>query len=194
MVKCVKCNHVWRHPGVTVDSEDTVPRSDNQWSGNLPALPEDVRPRRRNMVWVWPGFGLLLLLLAAIAFREPIMAQFPDTAKVYEITGLIQPPVSRSFRIESLQHSFESVGGGGRIVILEVTGLLVNLTRETATTPDIVVVLRDQSGGLLSTLSFPAPKNSLGPGKSVRFSIRISPPGTASKVEAALRTARRGSP
>jgi len=112
-LRCAHCGHVWptEHPAAeSPEAPSEVPAlSRNPPESAAPAVAEtrfveplhrnsveafDLGPRPKASAFVWVGWAASLLVLAllvwgALAYRDDVMAAWPESARLYHALGLL---------------------------------------------------------------------------------------------------------
>jgi predicted Zn finger-like uncharacterized protein len=168
-VKCGKCEHVWfeeppspnRAEPISVtplepDEQSSIP------TPNLPALTRADQKRTAGAAWVLVMF--LLVVVGALAWfgRESIARAWPMAETIYASVGI---------------HAFPLPGDGFSIDLgikrvgetLQISGEVVNTTKESRAFPPIYAVLEGAQGEILQHWQFPVDAEVLGPGDKVPF-------------------------
>jgi predicted Zn finger-like uncharacterized protein len=165
-VRCKSCGHDWRataedeplelSPATDKSPEAVVesaaePVSDSLAETPAPALSKAFRAReerRRRMrqaatqgaAWVGLAVVVLGLIIAAIAFRLPVVQAWPQTASFYKNIGF--PVNLTGVEVEALRGK-TLIHAPDKVVI---GGALRNIRDNEVVPPDLVIVLRDTRG------------------------------------------------
>lgn len=149
--------------------------------GGVPA----VRSRRNP----WPGRIAWLLLIAVlgavvggpIAFREQIVEAWPPSERLYQMVGLVPPPIEERLGVRNVKHAY---GSGEESNVLTVQGEIVNISDSPSDVPDLRILFLNNGGEVLKRVSVAAPEKRMLPGESVTFRTRIpSPPAEAKHID-----------
>ena len=212
MVRCAKCGHSWHQQGEpptepeatavavpeqpqTVEAAAAAPFTVNTNTARVPLSYPAETPRaplgpRLAVFAGWAGLiaVVLLILVAAVRYRQDIAVIWPQSAGVYSSLGL---PVNSS-GIDFRQVDYRRESEDGQIV-LAVTGMIVNAgARELPVPQTVRVTLSDASKRELYHWNFKPTATVLKPGQSVPFTTRLSsPPAAARHLE--VRFAKDGS-
>lgn len=127
-----------------------------------------------------PAFALLALTLLAygVFARESVVRAAPDMAAVYRLVGL--EVNLRGLALERVVSTrFEADGTR----VLEVEGVVSNVTDTPRDVPELALSLRDDTHTALYSWTVEAPRATLGPGESAPFRARlVAPPAEARQV------------
>ena len=212
-VRCAKCGHSWHQAGETPPepepeavpaplpasqpAEIPAPAADPFSGGSrrLPLSSTADEPRaplgpRLAVAAGWAGLiaAVLLIVVAAVRYRQDIALIWPQSAGVYSSLGLHVNATGIDFR--DVDYRRENEDGQ---VVLAVSGNIVNAGKRELPVPQTVrVTLRDASKRELYHWNFKPSVTVLKPGQSVPFTTRLSsPPAAARNLE--VRFAKDGS-
>ena len=212
-VRCAKCGHSWHQAGETPPepepeavpaplpasqpAEIPAPAAD-PFSGGSSRLPlsstaDEPRPPLGPRLAVAAGWAgliavVLLIVVAAVRYRQDIALIWPQSAGVYSSLGLHVNATGIDFR--DVDYRRENEDGQ---VVLAVSGNIVNAGKRELPVPQTVrVTLSDASKRELYHWNFKPSVTVLKPGQSVPFTTRLSsPPAAARNLE--VRFAKDGS-
>jgi hypothetical protein len=124
------------------------------------------------------GLGLVLLV-AAVMFREPIVRTVPETARLY---GLIGMSVNlRGLEFSNIGTSTDFENG---VPVLMVSGTISNVSSNPVTLPVVRLALRTTRGQEVYAWSYEPSVKRLAAGEEVDFTTRVaSPPDGASDIQ-----------
>jgi predicted Zn finger-like uncharacterized protein len=211
-VRCAKCGNSWHQAGETAEAEAApqstsvpdvasgMPVADTLPAGSLPtrsfapvATAPEPRPPLGPKIAVaagWAGlFAVVLLIVgAAVRYRQDIASIWPQSAGVYSSLGLRVNASGIDFR--QVDYRRETEDGQ---VVLAVSGVIVNTGSRQLPVPQTVrVTLSDASNHEIYRWTFKPNATVLAPGQSVPFVTRLaSPPAAARHLE--VRFAKDGS-
>jgi predicted Zn finger-like uncharacterized protein len=208
-VRCAKCGHSWHEAGETAEGEPApqpaaapdvaadAPESDPSPSPTRSFAPMSVAAEPRAplgpkiaAVAGWAGlFAVVLLIVgAAVRYRQDIVSIWPQSAGVYSSLGLHVNASGIDFR----QVDYRRENEDGQVV-LAVSGVIVNTGSRQLPVPQTVrVTLSDASSHEIYHWSFKPNTTVLAGGQSVPFVTRLaSPPAAARHLE--VRFAKDGS-
>jgi predicted Zn finger-like uncharacterized protein len=208
-VRCAKCGNSWHQAGETAEDETAPqPAAAPDVAAEAPASDPGVSPTRNfapvsvaaepraplgpriAAVAGWAGlFAVVLLIVgAAVRYRQDIASIWPQSAGVYSSLGLHVNASGIDFR----QVDYRRENEDGQVV-LAVTGVIVNTGSRQLPVPQTVrVTLSDASNHEIYHWSFKPNSTVLAAGQSVPFVTRLaSPPAAARHLE--VRFAKDGS-
>jgi predicted Zn finger-like uncharacterized protein len=210
MVRCAKCGHSWHQQGEPPTAPDAVapaaisaaapaaietPAADPvtvdtaRMPLSYPAEGVPLGPRLA-VVAGWAGLiaVVLLIVVAAVRYRQDIALIWPQSAGVYSALGLPVNATGIDFR--DVDYRRENEDGQ---VVLAVSGNIVNVGKRELPVPQTVrVTLSDASKRELYHWNFKPSVTVLKPGQSAPFTTRLSsPPAAARNLE--VRFAKDGS-
>ena len=183
-VRCARCRHTWfeKAPAPSLDPPDFAeppdlakpiaqPRPIPRGS-NLPAVRQ--QPSAAN----WIGWAVLVVVVGAIVAggvfaREQIVAAWPPAAKFYQLVRLPVEQAAPVFDFRNVRSSQEVENG---VLVLSVTGEVVNLSEVALRVPKLRVVLHDEAERELVRWLVSLPRARLEPGESVAFTTRREKP------------------
>lgn len=216
MVRCAKCGHSWHQQGepplqseavadpvIAAEQAEPIeaqnPAADpftvNTNTARVPLSYPAESPRaplgpRLAVVAGWAGLiaVVLLILVAAVRYRQDIAVIWPQSAGVYSALGLHVNATGIDF--QNVDYRRENEDGQ---VVLAVSGNIVNVAKRELPVPQTVrVTLSDASKRELYHWNFKPNATVLKPGQSVPFTTRLSsPPAAARNLE--VRFAKDGS-
>jgi predicted Zn finger-like uncharacterized protein len=206
-VRCAKCGNSWHQAGEMGEAEpapqavfdpvadappaDTAPVSPAR-AFSPRSIPEPRPPLGPKIAVVagWAGlFAVVLLIVgAAVRYRQDIASIWPQSAGVYSSLGLHVNASGIDFR----QVDYRRENEDGQVV-LAVSGVIVNTASRQLPVPQTVrVTLSDVSDHEIYHWTFKPNSTVLAPGQSVPFVTRLaSPPAAARHLE--VRFAKDGS-
>ncbi|MGJ3263160.1 MAG: zinc-ribbon domain-containing protein [Salinarimonas sp.] len=118
------------------------------------------------------------LLAAGVLARESVVRAVPEAAGLYRIVGL-EVNLRGVAIVEVLSRRFEEAGQR----VLEVEGMLTNVSGERRPVPDLAFSLRDETETSLYSWTMEPPRGDLQPGESAPFRARlVAPPAEARQV------------
>jgi len=210
-VRCAKCGHSWHQAGEPPPEPEAAPvpvpapqpaeipaPAADPFSGNSSRLPLSHtadEPRaplgpRLAVAAGWAGLiaVVLLIVVAAVRYRQDIALIWPQSAGVYSSLGLHVNATGIDFR--DVDYRRENEDGQ---VVLAVSGNIVNAGKRELPVPQTVrVTLSDASKRELYHWTFKPTVTVLRPGQSAPFTTRLSsPPAAARNLE--VRFAKDGS-
>jgi hypothetical protein len=127
----------------------------------------------------WGALALLLIMLAALVALAPktVVSVLPGAARLYALMG--KPANTGGLAIQNVNSAWSDADGQR---VLQVTGEIVNLTRNEVGVPTVVVALQDKTGKELS--QFTTKVLPLGAGAKSPFMVQIpSPPENVSSLK-----------
>lgn len=215
MVRCAKCGHSWHQQGepppqpeiaadpvIAAEQPQPVetqaeadPFTVNTNTARVPLSYPAETPRaplgpRLAVVAGWAGLiaVVLLIVVAAVRYRQDIAVIWPQSAGVYSSLGLHVNATGIDFR--DVDYRRENEDGQ---VVLAVSGNIVNVAKRELPVPQTVrVTLSDASKRELYHWTFKPNATVLKPCQSVPFTTRLSsPPAAARNLE--VRFAKDGS-
>lgn len=137
-----------------------------------PAVEQRTAPaerRRRVPIALWFAMALLALLIALLAFRNPIAEAVPTAAEAYAAIGIPAAPALPEIGGVELVRVY-----GGGAVSVTIEGEIVNETGRQAAVPSIEFALRDAAGATVESWSIASPRRVLDPGARTRFATEIA--------------------
>jgi len=208
-VRCAKCGNSWHQAGETAEGEpapppaaaapaaaapvaDAVPSSPTRRSAPAPVAAEPRAPIGPKIAVVagWLGlFAVVLLIVgAAVRYRQDIASIWPQSAGVYSSLGLHVNASGIDFRKVDYRRETEDSQ-----IVLAVTGMIVNTgTRQLPIPQTVRVTLSDASNHEIYHWTFKPNATVLAAGQSIPFMTRLaSPPAAARHLE--VRFAKDGS-
>ena len=202
-VRCAKCGHSWHQAGEPPPEPEAAPDpvpapqpaempapAADPFSGNSSRLPLSYtadEPRaplgpRLAVAAGWAGLiaVVLLIVVAAVRYRQDIALIWPQSAGVYSSLGLHVNATGIDFR--DVDYRRENEDGQ---VVLAVSGNIVNGGKRELPVPQTVrVTLSDASKRELYHWTFKPTVTVLKPGQSAPFTTRLSsPPAAARNLE-----------
>ncbi|HMB76846.1 MAG TPA: DUF3426 domain-containing protein, partial [Kiloniellaceae bacterium] len=207
LVRCGHCGHKWRQarddfarqsvPRRTGAGFKGGPRSATSTEAPLRGPAADHAARPSGPAWAdrpprdritespanWAGWLLLLAFLAAVgsvAFfgRDMLVAKIPPISRLYALAGLsVNLPKDR-LSLENVT-SVRRLISGDRVLIIE--GEVLNTSDGVVPLPPLKARLEDEDGNELSSWTFYAEDEELGPGESARFETSTRNPPKAGK-------------
>jgi len=215
MVRCAKCGHSWHQQGEPPPQPEAAPDSNdgaaeqpaeaqapaadpftvNTNTARVPLTYPAEPPRaplgpRLAVAAGWAGLiaVVLLIVAAAVRYRQDIAVIWPQSAGVYSSLGLHVNATGIDFR--DVDYKRENEDGQ---VVLAVSGNIVNVAKRELPVPQTVrVTLSDASKRELYHWNFKPTVTVLKPGQSAPFTTRLSsPPAAARNLE--VRFAKDGS-
>jgi predicted Zn finger-like uncharacterized protein len=142
----------------------------------------------RGIVLGWVLLVAIILGIGwvALAYRQEVMASWPQSASLYSALGMKSKTSGLAFG----DYSFHLESEQGQPV-LSVTGMLRNTSAEELPVPPIRASLQDEAGREIYHWNFSTDVLTLKPGQSTRFVTRLSNPPPAAR-ELGLRFAKAG--
>ncbi len=128
------------------------------------------------------GWLLLLMVVVGIvaggwAFREQVVAQVPQAAKIYRLAGVEVPALGAGLELRDVTRTRRLVDGRSLLVI---EGRVVNPTDRAKQLPALEVALYDAAGDEVARWRVQAQADRLNAGDSTTFKTRReNPPETA---------------
>ena len=179
-VRCAKCSHAWREKApadmpkrVDILPPDSEPRP-IPFGSNLPALV--ARRRRANRLgWLAVLAAIIIIVVAALLARGPIVDVWPPAEKLYTAVGLGADEINTS-DLEFRNVVREQIVEGG-VPILIIRGQIFNSADHDRTIPAIRIGLMDAADVELRYWTFAAEQSDLGAESVTKFETRlVSPP------------------
>lgn len=142
---------------------------------------DDEEPPRRR----WPLFALIgLVVIAAIAVAFWFLAPVELKSRL----GLAQASGQSPLKIQVKQQSRQQLASGNQM--LELSGLVINLTDEVQTVPPLQAQLRSLEQQVVYRWTIPPPAPSLAPGESASFnSAELNIPAAAACLDVSVGSA-----
>ena len=140
---------------------------------NLPVI---VNPRRRHdrVGWLALALAVAIVIVGALAAREPIVSAWPESARLYRAIGFESAPATTpGLEIRNVASS-QLVESG--VPILVVTGEIQNVSANEVRVPAIRVGLVDANQQELHHWTFAIEDDHLAPGSATKFSTRLTGP------------------
>lgn len=165
----------WTEIGATTESP---PRSETEIVPTAPIAMRPARPARRSTPpWVWAGWAVLVLVVAAIAgglflAREPLVAAWPPIERLYAVLDGGMTATARPEPVSLSIESSELVAEGGQRR-MNVVLRLTNLTDVTQALPVAVIHLIDEAGREVRTERISLPGEPLTPKESRQLRLRL---------------------
>lgn len=196
-VRCAKCGHGWHQapPSAAVSDAATVSAAPAEISA---AMRSGAAESRAPLAFVaeapWgraAAWALLFVLAGAIGwsaihYRKNIAQAWPQSASIYEKSGLDVGAQGIAF----LDVGYKRLSENGQPV-LTVNGRLVNVSRQELPVPAIRLAITDKAKKELYHWKYAPEISTLRPGQSSPFTTRlVSPPVGARHLE--LRFSRNG--
>jgi predicted Zn finger-like uncharacterized protein len=179
-VRCAKCQQTWlaRPPPDAPPPLGLVP------SMPPPAPPPDLGPprypvpavrRRGPRPWVvagWTGLAAAVILIVAglTMGRDSVMAQWPRSARLYQLVGLAAEPLGTGLQVRQVTSARAEEDGAPALV---VEGEIANVSEIPREVPPLKVVLHDRERREVQSWSFPPEQSQLPPGATLAFKTRI---------------------
>lgn len=121
----------------------------------------------------------ILLLFAAVFFRESIVRTLPETAKLYGMVGMQVNLRGLEFTNVATSSDFEN-----GVPVLMVSGTILNVSSEPVALPVVRLALRTGRGQEVYAWSYEPSVKRLAAGEEVDFTTRVaSPPDGASDIQ-----------
>jgi len=125
----------------------------------------------RAVGWTAWIAAVTISLFAVFAYRDNIVAMFPNTASAYQAVGIDADPYV--LKIEGVSHRLAMSTQGPT---LEIIGQLKNESDATMPAPTLQAEALDENGNLLSRWTFEAHSSEVGAAKTVDFFTRAAAP------------------
>lgn len=181
-VRCAKCGHSWQQmPPADMPREVDV---------SLPApgalaLPDSASTGsggRRGL-----GLPLLIVVLVALGlaggyfFRARIVAEWPQTAGVYELIGLPVRAMGAGLELTNVAYVRRQANGG---TVIDVQGEVSNRTDRNIVLPPLRIALSDDQDKQLFNWTFALDRSTIAPGETIVFKTEgKDPPPEATKLQ-----------
>ncbi len=179
-VRCAKCSHTWREqPPADMPKRVDILPPDNEprpipFGSNLPALVAR-RKRANRLGWLAVAAAIVIIVVAAILARGPIVDVWPPAEKLYSAVGLGIDEVDTS-DLEFQNVVREQMVEGG-VPILIIRGQIFNAADSARAIPPIRIGLMDADNTELRHWTFAAEQSELPGESSTDFETRlVSPP------------------
>ena len=179
-VRCANCGHNWHHmappPSAPVSRVSDEPPPLPSAPLTATARAAIIAPPRRRRHGTRAGILFVLLLLSIAASgaylgHDRIVAQWPQTARFYDMVGLVQTPG------EGLEFADVTMTRNVDGVIVE--GEITDKVGTPRPVPKLRVVLRDASQHDVAVKIVDPPKTRLLPGEKVHFLVAFLPASDA---------------
>ncbi len=186
-VRCAKCSHTWheRPPADMPKRVDILPPDDAPrpipFGSNLPAIV--ARRRRANRLgWLAVAAAVIIIIVAGIVARGPIVDAWPPAGKLYTAIGLgVDKIDTAGLEIQNVVQE-QMVEGG--VQILVIRGKIQNLADHSRTVPPIRISLLDAADIELHHWTFAAEQSELEAESHTNFETRLnSPPRGAVRLQ-----------
>ena len=181
MVRCAKCEHSWYQA-----PPDDMPHQVDLAVPPAGSVPLPPRPKAASGGSRGAGLPLLILVLIALAiaggyfFRERIVAEWPQTAQLYELIGLPTKAVGVGLEISNVNYTRQDVAGQ---TVMQVQGDIFNKTPKEISVPRLKATLQDDSGKPLLDWTFSVDRPTIRSGETIDFKTEAkNPPAEASKL------------
>ncbi|MEO0400091.1 MAG: hypothetical protein AAF224_11805 [Pseudomonadota bacterium] len=142
--------------------------------------------REKNRMTPWKAIGwsvwasaVVALVFVSYAYRDNVVAMFPNAARAYSAVGIDAAPFG--LKIENVRHRVAMSTNGPTI---EISGRLVNAGRKAVVPPILQAEALGADGGLLSRWTFEARADMIDADGAVEFNTRAPAPDGV--VEVAL--------
>lgn len=122
---------------------------------------------------LWIALAALAGLTGLVAVRASVVAQLPQTARLYAAVGL--PVNLRGLELHDVL-AYATPGSEGE---LTVEGDVVNVRRTMLALPSLVLELQDGHGDAVRRFTAPPPRDVLEPAESARFHVTLAAPPAA---------------
>ena len=178
-VRCAKCSHTWheRPPADMPKRVDILPPDDAPrpipFGSNLPAIV--ARRRRANRLgWLAVAAAVIIIIVAGIVARGPIVDAWPPAGKLYTAIGLgVDKIDTAGLEIQNVVQE-QMVEGG--VQILVIRGKIQNLADHSRTVPPIRISLLDAADIELHHWTFAAEQSELAAESHTNFETRLNSP------------------
>ncbi|MBT3629623.1 MAG: DUF3426 domain-containing protein [Rhodospirillaceae bacterium] len=179
-VRCAKCSHTWREQPpadmpkrIDILPPDSEPRP-IPFGSNLPALVAR-RKRANRLGWIAVAAAIVIIIIAVILARGPIVDVWPPAEKLYTAVGLGADEIDTS-ELEFQNVVREQMVEGG-VPILIIRGQIFNAADSERAIPAIRIGLMDAANTELRHWTFAAEQSELPGESSTDFETRlVSPP------------------
>ena len=152
------------------------PRSLRAKPGRKPAR-RSRRAREEPRRWVLGAVSAAVLAIpASFAFRDPIVAAAPRTAKLFAAVGL--PVNLAGVTLDGVSATLADENGA-RVLLAE--GIVTGTTGAGASVPPIEITIEDEAGDALYQWSVKPPAARLARGEAVGFKARLASPPPAGR-------------
>ncbi len=168
------------------ENEENTVSQNKTWADYADELPESSEPAlqketipKTNYLGLVAGWATLCLVVtcmigSAYIFRTNIVRALPATAGVYESLGM--PVNIRGFEFHRVTYSWKMVANKN---VLQVEGIIINLTNRPSRVPTVVFAFRDESGKELYHWAERVRQRPLPSRQSTSFITRIPAPPVA---------------
>lgn len=204
-VRCAKCGHAWHQTAVEPEADDEgaaaldTPTPAKAAPAHTPIPPRrSAHPQEQEVdgnpseegeapvaaprfAWKntalalagWAGLVAAILIVgwSAMRYRQEIATLWPRSASLYASVGL--PVNARGLAFNNVAYRRDKEDGEP---VLAVTGSLVNVSGRELAVPPVTLILTDDSKRELYRWTFTPSVPTLGVGRSVKFSTRVSSP------------------
>ena len=178
-VRCAKCSHTWREqpPADMPKRVDIFPPDDEPkavpFGSNLPAVV--ARRRRANRLgWLAVGAAVIIIVVAGILARGPIVDAWPPAGKLYSAIGWGEEKIDITGLILNAR-STELLFEGG-VPVLVARGEIRNESDERRTIPPIRIGLVNAENIEVKYWTFAAEQSELEPNSRTLFETRLTSP------------------
>ena len=178
-VRCAKCSHTWREqPPADMPKRVDILLPDNEprpipFGSNLPALVAR-RKRANRLGWLAVVATIIIIVVAAILARGPIVDVWPPAEKLYSAVGLGADEVDTS-GLEFQNVVREQMIEGG-VPVLVIRGEIYNSTDRNRDLPAIRIGLMDDANAELHHWTFAAAESELDAESWTKFETRLASP------------------
>ena len=178
-VRCAKCSHIWHEqpPADMPKRVDILPPDDEPravpFGSNLPAVVAQ-RRRANRLGWLAVTAAVVIIIVAAILVRGPIVEAWPPAGNLYsaigldvkqnDISGLILKPLSPKLLFE------------GGVAVLVARGEIRNESDKRQVIPPIRIGVVNAKNVELKYWTFAADQSELKPNSWTGFETRLTSP------------------
>ncbi|MBI1777403.1 MAG: zinc-ribbon domain-containing protein [Proteobacteria bacterium] len=182
-VRCGNCGETWFQAPAEIEEQEPVdvivPPADAieppplRRGANLPALRGQARSGSGRRGWAALALGAVVLLLGVVLGREPLVAAWPPSARLYEAIGIPVPAPGAGLALREI-NSERKVEAGTPVLV--VMGEIANMSTDVRDVPPLRAALRDSGRHELQSWVFPADTPRLLPGETVHFKSEFANP------------------
>ena len=194
-VRCGRCGHTWREepPAAMASAVAPHPAEPAPYRSSAEPPVREGRPaprreevaghapypqRRRRGGGAWIGWILFIAVIAGLVaaawhFRAEIVAEVPETAKIYRALNIPVATQAAGLEISGVTSVRRTVGGERRMV---VSGSVINVSEDAQEIPMLRAVISDGAGQEILSWEFVPASRHLEPGAVATFETSTSDP------------------
>ncbi len=180
-VKCAACSHSWFVDGEGAVAKEPVSTADAEQQavrGAHEAYREQVRQRRKRKSRIaalssWLVMAAIFFSLGAMAviMRNEVVRLWPESAVVYKFAGLEVNRFGLEFGPIEADRTFD-----GTTPVLNVSGMVYNVSRQDRVTPKVRIGLRDEYQREVAYILADIEPGTVLVDKSGRFTAKLEDP------------------